>query len=927
MTTTSADTELQAGTVTLDDRRQAFNLAYQTRHGASSGMGTMAVSSIPPLFVPNAIMLEHTADIGINRALVQPAPQGLLVEVQAYPDMQAGDVIEIFLHAQSLATAPAPVKTATLGVGREGLNIALYVPEQSVEQGELYLYSRVHRAGTSEVEESPQLTVWCKLSLPAGPDLVPNEPWHSGLHAPRMLECINAQNLGDFVQVSVEPYLDMAAGDLVRLYFGLEQLDYEVLPQDIGQVMAVHVPADVLYRAGDSEALALYYRVIDPLGNVSEKGSARTFVHVSLQNALLQAPWVLDENAPQVLDSRDPGSEDVALSVRARPTPAQPGDVLVQDGALVQPGDVLEVVGNGIGALGQPVEFRPPNQSVVDPDAVYTFGLDNALVQRLARGLLMVSYKVRRGMTYVWQSQRRYIDVMGRAPELPGPVVTEAKHDVLAPTLPRCTVTISYSSMAMGDWVELFFRGLTSAGYAYAWQVGRSVSRNDALRQTLTFTVPGQHIAALDGGALQPRYQVSNEWLPTPLESSRPWVQVGESPAELAAPVVPAAGADGRLAQTDIGIGVDVMVPADPLIRPGSTVSVQWLGENAAASCEGEADAFVYRVAPAVAHASVGQSVVVTYAVRHAQDGRVRRSLPFTLWVIPQVPVVLRAPVALDMAGALDPTVLPMGARFQAAYQGIVTGDEVVMTLTGKQAYSSPALRVEPQKPWVITLPHHVLLANAGGMIQLTYTVKREGQPVRLSPPLNLEVLNALGIVSSRLELNGLSIKVEGWIPNREVSVGNTATRVASGGQAPYTYTSNNSTVASVTATGLVTGNRNGQAVITATDRRGSNVTYPVQVNNVYRLVHNWGPVNHNQAVAWMKSLGNAEPCNARAVADLQRVYGSKLKTGDYWHFWLCEKNGCGGSGFAFYHATNQAVFCADYFNTNIHAAWCIQRT
>lgn len=904
--------EAPAHVLTLDDRRQAFNQAYQNAHGRSRGMRSMGVSPLAPLFVPGAILLGDTADIGINRALVQPSTQGLLVEVQAYPDMQPGDVIEVFMHPQGWPNAPTPVKTATLGIGRAGSNIALYVPEQHVGEGMLDAYCRITRADRREVEESPRLSVWCKLSLPAGPDLRPDEPWHSELHAPQVLSRIDAQTLGEFVHATVEPYPGMTPGDRVRLHWGLQQVEYQVQAQDIGQAMTVHIPADVLRQAGDSDALALYYRVIDPLNNVSEKGSARAFVQVRLGDALLEAPCVYAADAPQVLDASCLGYEDVPLLVWA-------------DTSAIQPGDELEITGFGNGALGQLIEIRPERQTVTEPGKIYTFMLANAQVQRLARGLLIVHYKIHRANACVGQSLHRYIDVLGRAPELPMPVVEDACDGVLQTTGNSCTVTISYPGMAMGDWLELFFHGLTSAGYAYAWQLGRSVSRNGAVRQQLTFTFGADQIAALDGGSVQLRYQVWNESLPSPLESRRVWVHVGALHAELAPPVVPAAGGDGRLTQASIGAGVQVMVPTDPSIKPGSTVRVQWLGDTAASSSEGVAQALVYTTPRTVAEASVGHSVQLTYVVHNVDDGRARQSLPCTLWIIADEPVVLREPVALDANSALlDPTLLPAGARFQAAYQGMLAGDEVVLMLTGKQAYSSPALRVAPLQPWVFNVPNEVLQANAGDLIQVSYSVRREGRPVLFSPRLNLQVLDALGITVAPLELKGLSIKVADWTGTGLASVGNTATRVASGGVAPYTYVSNSPAVASVTATGLVTGNRNGNAEISVTDQRGEQVKYTVKVSNVYQLLYHWGPLNHNQAVAWMASIGG-QPCNARAVADLKRVYGPKLPTGDYWHFWLCEKNGCGGSGLAFYHATHQAVYCADYFNTNIHAAWCIR--
>lgn len=914
MPATDETVEPDVQAVTLDDERQAFNQAYTHSYGGVSAFGIMGLAPIPPLFVPGAEPLSNTADIGISRALVRPAPQGLLVEVQRYPDMRAGDVIEVFVHLQDPASEPTPVKTATLGQGREGRNIALYVPAEKIDAGLLVLYCRVTRARTREVQESLRLTALCKLSAPGGPDLKKDEPWHSELHAPQAPARIDAQTLGEFIQVTLDPYPLMEAGDTLRLHIGVEPLDYVVQPAEVGHTVTLHVPAGLLRQAGDSNALALDYQVIDRVGNVSEKWSARAFVQVRLGNTLLDAPRVLGAAVPQVLDTRTLGDGGASLLVWASE-------------ALFQAGDEIDVVCTGIAAQGQRIEIRPPRQTVTELGKAYLFMLPTPELNRLSLGLLKAHYRLRRANADAGQSLHRYVDVLGSVPELARAVLVEADGGVLDPALARCTVTVSYPGMASGDWVKLFWHGLTAQNYAYVWEVGRTVSRNDAARQQMTYLLGAEHIAALDGGSLQLSYWVFGEAMPSPMESPRLWVQVGALQAELAPPTVAAADADGSLAQVRIGQGIQVRIPEAAQIDSDDEVTVQWVCSTAAGSIEGQAHSFSFDVPEAVLQAGVGQSIEVSYRVRNHEDGRVQLSATRQLRIIPDEPLVLRAPVVLDSDSQyLDPVSSPSGIRFQAAYQGMVAQDEVVLTVNGKQSYSSAPQRVDALKPLVFILPDWVVRGNTGSLIQVSYSMRRRTQAALNSPALSLQVRDDLAIAINPLELNGLSVKVQGWPVTGVPSVGNTATRVANGGVPPYTYTSSKPGVASVTATGLVTGNGNGTAVITVTDQRGSQVSYPVLVSNVYRLIHNWGPLDHNQAVAWMLSLGNCEPCSGRAIADLQRVYGRTLPTGT-WHFWLCEKNGCGGSGFAFYHYTNHAVFCADYFNTNIKAAWCIQRT
>nr|WP_315405080.1 Ig-like domain-containing protein [uncultured Pseudomonas sp.] len=902
--------------LTLDDERDRFNQRYERLCGGAQAFGTLGAPPLPPLFVPGAVLLDDTADIGINRMLVQPAPQGLIVQVQPYPDMLAGDIMEIFLHLEGQAGQAGPVKTATLGKGREGRVISLIVPAEKVEQGRLELYWRLTRAAlqgevSREVLTSAPLSVLCVLSLPAGPDLAPDEPWHSELHAPRVADQITTAALGEFVQVSIDPYPSMAAGDTLRLHVGLEPFDYRVQAADVGQVVTVDVAANIFERQGNAQALALDYQVIDKVGNVSEKWSARALVQARLNSTELDAPRVNDATGPQVIDTATLTDAGASLLVWAGI-------------ALFQPGDRIEVQCTGIGAVGQRIEMAPAAQTVTELGKAYLFTLPAPELRRLARGLLKVGYRLYRGDQLLQHSLHRYVDVLGEVEELSRPKLVQANAGVLDPTLIRCTVTIAYPGLAMGDWVKLCWHGVTAQQYSHVWEMARSVSRNEERRQQISFTVTAEHIAVLDGGSLQLRYQVSNQSLPGALESPRLWVQVGALQAELAPPVIEGSGVDGALPEAALAQGVKVQVSPDIALASDDEVIVKWLCATAAGSVEGQAHERSLEIPQAVLKASVGQVIDASYTVTSQNDGRVRLSRSARTRIVPNEPMVLHAPVSLQGGGAsLDPYELVDGAQFQVAYQGMVAEDEVVLTMVGNPSWTSPVMHVEYLKPLVITVATSWLKDNAGNPIRVGYRVSRKGQASQDSPWLNLQVRDNLAIPTQLLELKGLSVKA-GWPASGQHSVGNTAKRVASGGVPPYSYTSSNPAVASVTAAGMVRGNSNGQATITATDKRGSTVSYQVKVSNVFRLLGSYGRFNHTQAVDWMTKQGG-EPVTARAIADLKRVYGPTLP-GNV-HTWLCEKNGCGGAGFAFYHYVNQAVHCADYNNTNISAAWCLQRT
>ena len=107
----------------------------------------------------------------------------------------------------------------------------------------------------------------------------------------------------------------------------------------------------------------------------------------------------------------------------------------------------------------------------------------------------------------------------------------------------------------------------------------------------------------------------------------------------------------------------------------------------------------------------------------------------------------------------------------------------------------------------------------------------------------------------SQMLLNGVAIYVN-WPLSGVDALGNTAVRTVKGGRAPYTYTSSNPAIVSVTAAGKAQGRANGTTRIVVKDANNSSISYPVKVENVYLLRLSPTKYNASNAVNWIVANG-----------------------------------------------------------------------
>jgi hypothetical protein len=127
-----------------------------------------------------------------------------------------------------------------------------------------------------------------------------------------------------------------------------------------------------------------------------------------------------------------------------------------------------------------------------------------------------------------------------------------------------------------------------------------------------------------------------------------------------------------------------------------------------------------------------------------------------------------------------------------------------------------------------------------------------------------VKVTPALAIDVSQMVLDGLKLVGGPGYGLREREVPrNTASRVPTGGLPSYTYRSADPAIASVDGTGKVAGLKNGLTTIVVTDAANQQVSYPVRVSNVYRLLLNDARMNASEANAWLASVGAARIDNS----------------------------------------------------------------
>ncbi|UVJ45908.1 Ig-like domain-containing protein [Pseudomonas sp. LS1212] len=742
--------------LTLADQLAAYNqpFAHPPESSASGVFGAVNAESemyaapgplaLLPIFIPGLIRPlpgAVGADGGVNFHMLHSSTSGLLIIVQAYTNMREGDWIEVFFGNPDVPVASDGVRAEHLNQ-----NFPMFIAAVRIPTGLNTLFCRVTRAGGGNPEESTPLSVLVKLAFPAGTDPKPDEPGHQLLVPAKLPQAVvdggvTEQWLTDNggVEVTIDPYPNMAEHDTIHLSWGGEFVDHAVTAADVGQPIVIPVPAELILAAGDSDAQVVVYQVIDVVQNVSSDWSPRTFVYVEAGGSRLEAPIVADADENDVIDLDLLGQADVTIQVVAsRPNFAKD--------------DKVALTWTGTTAQGQTV-VHTDELPVLVVGRILTFTIPNATVREIARGRAVVSYVLTRAVGGAQlPSKRASVSVVGTAVSLPAPTVTEAVGGTLDPTLAQARVTVPYLGTKPGDVVKITWLGRKADGGAYLHETQRPISGSQASRP-LSFTVPGTHIAILDGGSVEVSYQVLVDSLPAPLESERLTLRVGEAQAELPAPNVPDA-VDGVLDPDKVPDGTEVLIAVYSNMAAGDTVYLEWRGSTGQGHLSDSVPISGSAVGKPVSfwvdadyiEANRNGEVEIWYRVEHSGvPTRTSARLVVRIGVAVEEP--LAAPVVLEaVEGVLNPVDVTAGATVRiAVYDRMKENDEVYLRWEGDKAggvyyESKPISRDAVGQPVTFTVPYAYVKANQDGNLGVSYQVRRVDGGTQESVVLPLRV-------------------------------------------------------------------------------------------------------------------------------------------------------------------------------------------
>ncbi|WP_460097546.1 hypothetical protein [Pseudomonas sp. H3_C08] len=246
-------------------------------------------SHTPEMAAPTLAPAQKT---GINLA----AAAHLLIEVSPYPDMDSGDLIELFWNKCYVASK-------VLTADDVGTIVSLRVPESFIANGTARIHYRVMQVGQGPAF-SAATRVQVKLDCPGGQPTALSADENQQLAPVTIPDAIRRQGVNPNqikrgVPLTIEPYLNMAEDDAITLRWGDVRMDLApVTAADIGLPIRVWVPPSVIVEAGEDLRLDVTYCILDRVGNNSRWAPPRT-LKIGCANPYLKVPLRPDLKAAE----------------------------------------------------------------------------------------------------------------------------------------------------------------------------------------------------------------------------------------------------------------------------------------------------------------------------------------------------------------------------------------------------------------------------------------------------------------------------------------------------------------------------------------------------------------------------------------------------------------------------------------------------
>lgn len=203
----------------------------------------------------------------------------LAVNIDPYPDMDIGDLIELFW-------GDCYVASKVLTASDIGYTSVLHIPESFLKTGKVKTWYSVKKVGGTPVQ-SPPSKLWVKLEPPGGQLIEPVLGENQGLAALSFSAAVMRHGLGhqhanNGLRVVIEAYPNMDAYDEITLRWGDSRIDLPVVTREqIGRPISFHVPGSFIKEAGTDEHHEVTYCIIDRVGNNSKWAPPR-FIKVQI---------------------------------------------------------------------------------------------------------------------------------------------------------------------------------------------------------------------------------------------------------------------------------------------------------------------------------------------------------------------------------------------------------------------------------------------------------------------------------------------------------------------------------------------------------------------------------------------------------------------------------------------------------------------
>lgn len=221
---------------------------------------TPSKSASPRLTAPY-VPQAHKQGIGVRAAA------HLLVYIDPYPDMDEGDLIELFWDGCYVASK-------LLQASDIGQTLVIRVPESCLQNGMIKIWYRQMKIGGTPAT-SPACKLRVKLDTPGGLLLSPSTEENQGLTPVSIPDDVLRNGLiaGQMkkgLPLSIAPYQNMAKCDEITLRWGDSRMDLPPLgAANIGKPVHLVIPTTLIREAGEQKQLEVTYCIIDRAGNNS----------------------------------------------------------------------------------------------------------------------------------------------------------------------------------------------------------------------------------------------------------------------------------------------------------------------------------------------------------------------------------------------------------------------------------------------------------------------------------------------------------------------------------------------------------------------------------------------------------------------------------------------------------------------------------